>query len=227
MRRTNWKTVSTLVTMIAIAGCSESRLLAPEASSASPAPMMMAPEGHPNLSLSGTKSGNASADFVVGPQGGVFIVGGNAVVFPAKSICDPAKSSYGPGTWDSPCESLSKSITIHAEVKTTKAGTWIDFTPALRFVPSNQTAKWVYLYMASPSVVGASDLSKFGILYTPAIGAKGVDDAASDATVRTFVDSWEGVTMRRIKHFSGYMNSNGRACDPGEESDCYPDGTRP
>src|SRR3954463_160034 len=103
MRRTNWKTVSTLVTSLVIAGCTDSVATSPEASAVSPAPMMMAPSGSPAMSLNGGSSGNASVDFVVGPQGGTFMLGNNAVVFPAKSICDPATSSYGEGTWDSPC----------------------------------------------------------------------------------------------------------------------------
>lgn len=225
MRRTNWKTVSTLVTMLVIAGCTDSVVTSPEATSGSTAPMMMAPTGSPQLSLGGASSGNTSADFTVGPQGGTFFIGNNAVVFPAKAICDPALSSYGPGTWDSPCEALSKPITIHAEVRTAKLGTWVDFTPALRFAPSTQSQKWVYLYMYTPGVIGATDISKFGILYAPSLGAKGIDEAALDPTVKTYVDSWGGLTMRRIKHFSGYLGSSGKACDPALETDCYPDPT--
>ncbi len=222
MRRINWKTVSTLVTTLVIAGCTDSLVTSPGTSAVAPVSMMLAPTGTPSLSLSGGASGNASVDFEVGPQGGVYFIGNNAVVFPARSICDPATSSYGPGTWDSPCEPLSKAITIHAEVRTAKLGTWVDFTPALRFVPTTSASKSVYLFMYTPGVVGARDLSNFGILYAPTLGAQGVDEAATDPTVRTYVDAWSGITMRRIKHFSGYVGSSGRACDPAVETDCYP-----
>ena len=222
MRRFNWKTVSTLVTMLVIAGCQDNVISAPQGASVAPASIMMAPEGRPQLSLTGIAASNTEADFTVGPQGGVYFIGNNAVVFPARSICDPKKSSYGPGTWDQPCEPLNGAIRIHAEVRTAKTGTWVDFSPALRFVPSNNASKWVWISMYSPAAIGAKDLSKFGILYAPSIGAPGVDDAAGDATSRTYVDTWGGITTRRIKHFSGYWNSSGRSCDPSVESGCYP-----
>ncbi len=222
MRSLNWKTVSTLVALFTIAGCSERAVTAPESASVGVASIKMAPEDRPQLSLGGSGSPNLSADFVVGPQGGTFFLGNTAVVFPPRSICDPAKSSYGPGTWDSPCTPLSKPIAIHAEVRTAKLGTWVDFTPALRFVPSNKSRDFVWMYMYSPGVNGAADLSKFGILYTSGLGAPGVDDAAADPTVRTYVDTWGGLSMRRIKHFSGYLGSSGRSCDPEKESGCYP-----
>jgi hypothetical protein len=222
MRRTNWKTVSTLVTMVVIAGCQDNAISAPQSASVAPASIMLAPEGRPQLSLSGSAPSNTSADFSVGPSGGTFLVGNNVVVFPPRSICDPAKSSYGPGTWDRPCEPSNAQIKIHAEVRTAKAGTWVDFTPALRFVPSTNSAKWVWIVMYAPTVVGATDLSKFGIFYAPTIGATGTDETASDPTSRTYVDTHAGLTYRRIKHFSGWWNSSGRACDPATESDCYP-----
>ncbi len=222
MRRINWKTVSTLVTMLVVAGCQESAVSAPQSTSGAPASMMLAPAGSPQLSLGEKSKDSDDADFTVTPNGGVFFVGNHAVVFPAHSICDPATSSYGPGTWDSPCTALKGAVKIHAKVRTAKLGTWVDFSPSLRFVPSDDSRNWVYMYMGTPSAVGASDLSKFAILFAPAIGAKGLDDASSDASLRTYVDTRSGITMRRIKHFTGYMTSSGRSCDPEVETDCYP-----
>ncbi len=228
MRHTNWKTVSTLVTMIVIAGCQENIVSPPQSSSAAPVSMMMAPQGAPQLSLmeSATVGNNNEVDFTVTSAGGVFFVGNHAVVFPAHSICDPAKSSYGPGTWDSPCEPLTKPLKIHASVRTAKLGTWVDFSPSLRFVPSNNSNKWVWMYMYTPSVIGAKDLSKFAIMFAPSIGADGIDETPSDASLRTYVDTWGGVSTRRIKHFTGYMTSSGRSCDPTSEPDCYPNASR-
>src|SRR5512144_1590449 len=34
--------------------------------------------------------------------------GGNSLVFPAHSICDPATSGYGIDLWDAPCKPLSR-----------------------------------------------------------------------------------------------------------------------
>ena len=207
MRRTNWKTVSTLVTMIVVAGCQESVVSAPQSASST----MLAPEGAPQLSLSHGSSGNADVDFTVTPAGGVFFLGRNAIVFPANAICDPATSSYGAGTWEEACSPLSTPLKIHATVRTATAGTWVDFKPSLRFVPSDDSHKWVYMYMSS----------KNAILFAPALGAQGVDDASADATVKTYFDSHNGYTLRRVKHFTGYMTSSGRSCNQGDP-DCYP-----
>ena len=211
MRRTNWKTVSTLVTMIGIAGCQEGVVSAPQSESATPVSMMMAPQGAPQLSLSGHSSNNVDVDFTVTPDGGVFFVGKNAVVFPANSICDPSVSSYGTGTWNDECVPLTTPLKIHARVRTAKAGTWVDFKPSLRFVPSDDSRNWVYMFMAS----------KNAILFAPSLGALGVDDASADETVRTYFDVRGGATLRHIKHFTGYMTSSGRSCGQGEP-DCYP-----
>ncbi len=210
MRRTHWKTVSTLVTMIVIAGCQDNVVSAPQASSATPV-SMMAPEGAPQLSLSNRPGNDDDVDFTVTPAGGVFFVGRNAVVFPANSICDPSTSSYGAGTWDDACTPLTTPLKIHATLRSANAGTWIDFKPSIRFVPSQSSHEWVYIYMASTHA----------ILFAPTLGAAGVDDAAADATVRTFLHSGKGYTLRRIKHFTGYMTSSGRACLQGDP-DCYP-----
>jgi hypothetical protein len=206
MRRTNWKTVSTLVTMIVIAGCQESTVSAPQSATS-----LMAPAGAPQLSLSRGQSNNGDVDFTVTPAGGVFFLGRNAIVFPANAICDPATSSYGAGTWDDQCAPLTTPLKIHATVRTATAGTWVDFKPSLRFVPSTDSHSWVYMYMAS----------KNPILFAPSLGALGVDDAVADATVKTYFDSRRDYTLRRIKHFTGYMTSSGRACNQGEP-DCYP-----
>ena len=209
MRRTNWKTVSTLVTMIVIAGCQEGVVSAPQSAVSE----MMVPEGAPQLSLSKTHSNNADVDFTVTPAGGVFFLGRNAIVFPANAICDPSTSSYGAGTWDDACTPLSAPLKIHATVRTATAGTWVDFKPSLRFVPSDDSHKWVYMYMRSQNA----------ILFAPSIGALGVDDAATDATVKTYFDGNRGYTLRRVKHFTGYMTSSGRSCSEGDP-DCYPTG---
>ena len=222
MRRTNWKTVSTLVTMVVIAGCQDNLVSAPQASSVAPASMMLAPDGAPRLSLMGNEKGNGDVEFTVSPNGGVYFIGNHAVVFPARSICDPATSSYGPGTWDSPCDPLSAPLKIHAKLRTAKLGTWVDFSPSLRFVPSTNSKQWVWMTMFTPAIIGAQDLSKFNILFAPKIGAAGIDESPSDATLRTYVDTRSGVATRRIKHFTGYMTSSGRSCDPNTESGCLP-----
>jgi hypothetical protein len=189
--------------------------------------MMLAPTGRPSLSLSGGASENVSADFSVGPSGGVYRIGNHAVVFPAHSICDPASSTYGPGAWDDPCKVLNKPITIHAVVRNQEGRSWVDFSPELRFAPSDDASRWVWVFMYTPQTVGAAgDLSRFNILYAQSIGGVVVNDAADDPTLRTYVDTQSGVSFRRAKHFSGYTASSGNSCDPATDASCPAAGTK-
>ena len=216
-QRKYWVVVANVAVIAAIAGCSDNTFVAPTAqqsasSASAPVTMMAAPQGRPSLSLTGTGPANTAVDFTVGPQGGVFFVGNHAVVFPKLSICDPSRSTYG--DWDAPCKVIGKPIHIHAVVRNENGRTWVDFSPELRFAPSADPSRWVWMYMYTPDARGAQgDLSKFNILYAQSIGGTTVDDAAADPTLRTYVDTRTGVSVRRIKHFSGYTASGGRDCD--------------
>lgn len=218
MRRNYWVVVASALVIGVLTGCSDTVVAPSAAPSAAPTSTMLAPAGRPNLSLSGENSGNGSTEFSVGPSGGVFYVGNHAVVFPARSICDPATSSYGAGAWDAPCEPLSGSITIRARVSTANGVKAVDFTPEIRFVPSSSPFKWVWMVMYTPEARGATNLSQFNILFAETLGATLVNDAAEDSTLRTYVDTYSGVSFRRIKHFSGYAVASGRTCDPVVET---------
>jgi hypothetical protein len=209
----NWKTVSTLVTMVALVGCQET-VVAPIAPSSAPSAIRFAPAGGPQLSLSSVSTDNATSDFTVGPNGGLFRVGNHAVYFPAGSICDPkaAGYNYGAAYWDDQCAALHSSIAIHAVARTVNGQTAVDFSPSLRFRPSSNASRWVWLYMYTPSAINATDLAKYNILFVQSLGGAGIDESISDPTLRTYVDTRTGTSMRRIKHFTGYA-SNGYACD--------------
>jgi hypothetical protein len=226
MRRINWKTISTLITMVAVAGCQENVSTSATSPSVAPAHLSLAPAGRPTLSLSADAAvANTETDFTVGPQGGVFRAGNTAVIFPAHSICDPATSSYGVSEWDKPCQGLTRSITIHAVVRTVNGRPAVDFSPSLRFVPSPSASKWVWMYMSVPSAIGASSLTSFNILYAPVMGGAAYDESLTDASLRTYVDTQSGMSMRRIKHFSGYLSSSGGECNPDDgDPDCIPGG---
>jgi hypothetical protein len=223
MRRTNWKTVSTLVTMLAVAGCSESTVS--PAISPSAASMQFAPAGRPSLSLDITASAATSGSIRVGPQGGVYFIGSNAVVFPRGSVCDPS-SAYGLDTWDKPCAPLTRQLTIQYETSIKNGRTSIDFKTPLRFAPTNDPSQYVWMMMYTPGATSSSaDLQRFTIYYTPTLDGPMYDEAASDPTLKTYVDSRTGISMRRIKHFSGYTQY-GIACDPLTSIDptCTDDG---
>jgi hypothetical protein len=217
MRRKSRIAAAPLILLASLAGCRDgvvspgtTPLEAPTASA--PAPMSLAPQGRPRLDLSGGLPDSAAADFTVGPTGGVFFAGNHAVVFPAQSVCDPATSSYGPSAWDQPCTPLQASLKVHAEVRRKNGQTSIDFTPSLRFVPSSNASRWVWIVMYTPDAVGASsDLSQFNILWAKSLGGATVDEAQIDSTLRTYVDTFQGLSLRRIKHFSGYTIDSGRS----------------
>ena len=63
-------------------------------------------------------------------------LGDHVIVIPAGGVCDPALSSYGMGTWDDACTPLTHAIIITATTYADDEGhPYIDFQPALRFVP--------------------------------------------------------------------------------------------
>jgi hypothetical protein len=212
MRRTNWKTISTLVTMVALVGCQENIATPAASPSAAPARIAMAPAGHPTLSLSSAQSGDQESDFTVDAAGGTFVVGSAAVSFPANSICDPNRSVYAMGTWDTPCPALRGKVKIHAVSRTENGRVSVDFTPSLRFVPSKDPQKWVWLFLHAPGAVNATELSQFNILYVPVFGGAGYDESVNNPTLRTYVDTKTGVVLRRVQHFSGYASSSGADC---------------
>jgi len=154
-----------------------------------------------------------SADIIVEPSGGVFVLGIHAIYFPAGAICDPETSSYGVTEWDKPCTPITKPIQIHAELREQGGRSWIDFTPSLRFVPSEDEDRWVYLFMKTDAALGKQLAQKNAppILWSPAIGMPGIDESILDRTLKTKWDKRLGGVYRRIEHFSGYNVYTGRS----------------
>jgi hypothetical protein len=218
MRRINWKTVSTLVALFAVTSCAETTSPSAEPAGSAVA-MRFAPEGRPVLSTT-----TASVDFTVRPEGGLFVVGNNVVVFPRNSICDPATSTYGMGTWDQACTPLSTGIRIHAEARELNGYSWVDFSPSLRFVPSNDPSRYVWLAMLTG---GNSEISASTIYFTPSIGGPLIDESLSDPTLRTYVDPSNRLSLRRIKHFTGYGVNSGRTCGGEGQDACADTGIQP
>jgi hypothetical protein len=222
MRRISGLTAGPLLFLAAVTACRDG-VVSPSAKPievpalVAPAPMSLAPQARPMLDLDGGKGDSASVDFFLGPNGGLFYTGNHAVVFPAQSVCDPATSSYGPSTWDEPCQPLQTTLKVHAEVRRSNGRTWVDFTPSLRFVPSSNSTKWVWMVMYTPEVIGREDLSKYNILWAHSIGGATVDETSTDASLRTYVDTFSGISLRRIKHFSGFTIETGKDCDAAQE----------
>jgi len=174
--------------------------------------------------------GSTQQQFAVGPAGGTFNVGGlYSLNFPANSVCDPARSTYGPTEWDNDCTTLDpgQTVTIRATLSLTSSGLAIDFSPALRFSPATQvtisTNVFASLITANRDYFAKnpSALNPLAILYSPTLGATGSSDYSSDASVVTHVDLTTGNIWRRVKHFSGYSMTTGESCEPAPDNpDC-------
>ena len=150
-----------------------------------------------------------AADIIVEPSGGVFTLGRHSIWFPANSICDPATSSYGLTEWDQPCTPISEPIRIHAKLREQDGRSWVDFSPELRFVPSNDERRWVYLFMSTRESKRRRGNNVPTILWSPAIGVPGIDESLTDRTLETRWSKQYGGVYRRIKHFSGYNVHSG------------------
>jgi len=136
---------------------------------------------------------------------------GNKLTFPRGSLCDPAKSSYGPGEWDKPCVAAADPLTLNVTVWSDAAGhPRVDFEPSVRFVPSVDPRDWVILSFAD---VAASLSPLYNINYCPTATSACYNEAIDDPSLETLRDPKNGKLTRRIKHFSGYNVA------AGEESD--------
>jgi hypothetical protein len=168
------------------------------------------PAGAPSLDVvtNSVAPDSMSADFTVTPSGGMFSLGNNAVYFPANSICDPATSSYGPGEWDAPCTPLDHDMAFHAEVRrdTASGQTWVDFTPAVRFVPTDDPNQTVWMLMKAGVDVTNDNYVGLAMQWMPTGSPDlAVDEASTDSSLKTYVDIERDVVFRRVKHFSGYI----------------------
>ena len=150
------------------------------------------------------------ATFNVTPAGGTYNIVGRKfrIDFPAGAICDIPTSSYGPGTWDDACFSTTQTVKVSTKIWLDADGhPHIDFQPAMRFQPT--LANGVMLYLKDRNAQYRDDLS---ILYC--VTDNGCrDESLTDPSLETMVDPVDGIVFRRIKHFSGYNVTAGRAAD--------------
>jgi hypothetical protein len=207
-----------------LAACADSGPSAPVTRGVTPA-------NAPALDLS-TRSwwGYRTATFTITSAGGTFDIGGGfyTLTIPANAVCS-LSSSYGPGTWDSPCTTLGpgESIAITATYGFSNANPVVDFSPELRFNPTSQVTLSTTLYASVLTAFSSyfrnnpSALAFFGMYYVPSLGSSIVTDAATDPSLVTHVNLTTGIVWRRIKHFSGYSVATGLACDPSpNDPDC-------
>lgn len=223
--RDNLRLIYVGLSLLIVAGCSET-----STSPSATATRSFTPADAPAFDYStiGSSFGDSRSSFVVTPNGGSFSVGGLFTVnFPAGSICDPDLSSYGEGTWDSSCVPLNRPILITGTARLGLSGMGADFQPDMRFVPSKQvtisTDVFASLIRANASFFAKypSTLRPLAVYYTPTLGGTRVADYVSDPTLVTHIDLTTGRIWRRVKHFSGYSQTTGLACDPSPgDPDC-------
>jgi hypothetical protein len=159
------------------------------------------------------------------PKGGDFLLGSFLLRVPAGAVCDPSTTQYGPELWDDQCTPISAPIRLQVQVTEKNGRLWIDFKPNVRFVPSSDPSKWVTLTTWRPGSELSSSLSRgqmrqYALLYAPEIGATPLDEGSIDPTMITVVRLRDGLIWRRLKHFSGFTISLGRACDPAMDEAC-------
>ncbi|GJG88283.1 hypothetical protein tb265_34640 [Gemmatimonadetes bacterium T265] len=130
------------------------------------------------------------------------------VNIPAAAVCDPRTSGYGKTTWDAKCTPLTTSMSFTVRAWTNSSGnSSAVVSPDVRFVPG----KVASLFIAAPS---SSPTAKPVIQWCTSAITGCVDEGATDATLTTQYAQAQGVAYRRIKHFSGYNVSWGRAAAP-------------
>jgi hypothetical protein len=130
-------------------------------------------------------------------------LGAHVLVIPADGVCD-LSSSYGHGKWDDACAPLTHSIIITATTYADEGGhPYVDFQPALRFVPTKETD----LYLMDGKRDVATTLT---INYCTALGC--VDESIADPSLVTTRVGQSRVLVRRVKHFSGYSIGVGDYC---------------
>jgi hypothetical protein len=166
--------------------------------------------------------------FNISSRGGSYLLGEYLLTVPANAVCDPSTSNYGPQSWDSPCTPFRGSVPVRATVSSFGGRDYIDFTPHIRFVPSDDRSSWVTISAYRLGAIGGQgDLRRFSILFADMPGGPLVDESAGDPTLATHVNIVTGFVWRRVKHFTGYNIYLGMItnCTPYVDDGCYPVGT--
>jgi hypothetical protein len=158
-------------------------------------------------------------DFVIDPtQSASIKAGDHRVDFPANSICDPATSGYGEDMWDAPCTPLSTPITIHATWNSKYGHAFIDFQPALRFVPTSDPSQYVTITMKDYYDLDPS--YHYPIFWNRPSDGMWVDESINDPSLASTEDVNGNRVQRRLKHFSGYLVGAGEVCDAWGGGSC-------
>ena len=156
----------------------------------------------PNFLL-GLDGSDIQTTITVDPnQTAFYAIGAHWVYIPRGAVCR-MDSSYGIGEWDKDCVSETSLVTIPVTVGERNGHALITFGKDMRFKPTTDPYKGVYLWMREPSL----DVTRYAVLWEGTPG-QWINEADTDRTLRAFRVNglWVG---RRVKHFSGYNVSLG------------------
>ena len=173
--------------------------------------------GGPGAEMRGPKGPRGAAsdsentlDITIDPNvSRAYAFGQNWIYFPAHSICDPATSGYGMGTWDTPCTPVDGPVTITVHWSSRGGLAYANFEPALRFVPADarNVLRWVILSLHSNRKL--PDVDDYTILYDAGDPLGWVNEELTDPTLHAWINPLTNSVSRRVKHFSGYMLASG------------------
>jgi len=204
--------------VLGLAACSDSATAPRDAASSA----RLAPDA-PSLTINAASrfDGAQHSTFVVTAAGGTFNIGNlYTLSFPSNSVCVPG-STYGPGTWDTPCQTLGahESLAITATYEMTPTGLAVSFTPEIRFNPNTTVTLSTGIYSSiltnfrSLWLANPGALRTLGIYYIDNLNSTPTVDAATDPSLLTYINLTTGQVYRRVKHFSGYNIATGNSCD--------------
>ena len=177
------------------------------------APQNEAPAGEPvngggsMQALTGSDTVRFSITIDPSRQTIYYLGDGNSLVFPAHSLCDVSKSSYGDGEWDKPCTAATSPRPLAS-----RRG-WM-----LRAIRVSISPCTCASCLEQPGAVGQPDFRRFaGVagsdlqhLLLQGRNSSCTDEAKKDPTLATVHNPITGKVTRRIKHFSGYNVAVGR-----------------
>ena len=192
--------------------------------------------GQGTTAIRGNKKSEDNAksfEFELRPQGGNIRLGGFLLDYPARAVCDPSQSSYGPSEWTNPCVTLRRPILVTVKMWMEDGRTHIDFSQDLRFDPSKNVTLRVKLAELKGLTPTADWDSEFGIWYSVRVGDLRymINESEAYPELATEFETNRrgratGWATRKIYHFSGYYVRSGRVCDDSS-GDCGGDDASP
>ena len=208
-------------TMVGLAACSDSATLP---SSPNSPTRGLTPNDAPSLNWSGSgTTGYQTMTFTLTDDADTINIGGLFTLKVPKNAVCTLNSPYGPGYWDSPCNTLDyrSSVTVTAKYGISSTGPEVNFSPELRFSPYIKVTLSTSYYSRTLTsnrnyyASHPSALSFVSMYFEAGLPEPLVADVSGDNSLATHVNLWSGNLWRRIKHFSGYNVTSGdcSGCD--------------